>query len=676
MEGIWLRGKRAQRIARLLAAATAAAMTIVLLAQPAPASAAAGGDVQARTLFLTEQVRPGAVRGALRGPVQPQHMVAQPGEEEAYIIAFRPPRDVYVDAVLDASSSPFARQWTQMLRMEWVNVTRPSTAMGSRPGRYADPLPPQVAGQGNAGRLLARGGQWNAFVVLVSVPAAQPAGTETGTVLVRDAAGNVLVRSRFTMTTVVTRRADGAADPAIAPHDARNFKMLFGFNPNWYRALAPAKTAQEQYEQTYRTLWMLARHRAAPNQWQKAYPTGNGTYDCSASDGYLKVFAEMPWWADGRAGALPVALMPNHAVARCTTDGFTIRDEKGKASKFDHKVGDPVRSAWFIYRIADHWRKAGIQDHRTYFLNPFDEPSPEQNLTEVPKVNKMVHDYAPGVKVLGTTWPMERAEQRVCRQLRGRQVCAMRRGQQASNGHLRDGQGGDDLDGWVAPYFRMFGFGVTKTQRELGIDRSREVIDRLRQIQRNGGEAWTYDLPLGTRRVPQLAIDGPSTDARFLYWPLGREGTQGWFSAVTNRWVDPYQTTTPRNPWDAPLSWVGTEALDRENTGPHGVVSNGWGSLYYPGYRPKLGLIDPLAQPVSSLRLQRMRDGVEDVNMMRQYRDRFGQKALDDALLGVLGSLQAGTDLPGNETFPRYRQPGLSLRMEIIRRQMLARLAQ
>ena len=33
-------------------------------------------------------------------------------------------------------------------------------------------------------------------------------------------------------------------------------------------------------------------------------------------------------------------------------------------------------------------------------------------------------------------------------------------------------------------------------------------------------------------------------------------------------------------------------------------------------------------------------------------------------------------DLPGNEAFPRYTQAGLALRMEIIRRQLLAELAQ
>ncbi|MCW2922630.1 MAG: hypothetical protein JWM98_34 [Thermoleophilia bacterium] len=669
MEGNRIRGERALR--RVLMSSLVA---LVASAIAMPTIALAAG-VQARTLFMTEQVRPSGVRGPLAGPVQPQFMVAQPGEEEGFMLAIRPGSTVHASATVDPGSSAFATQWTQVLRSQYVTITRPSTGMGSRPGRYADPLPPQVPTAGNAGRLTARGGEWSAFAVIVSVPATATAGTSGGTVVVRDEHGTVLARAKFSVTVVPTKNSSGSLDPAITPHDPRNFKLLFNFNPNWYRALAPADTAQDQYEQTYRTLWMLARHRAAPNVWQKAYPSGDGTYGCSAADGYLKVFDQIPWWADGKPGAVPVALMPNHTVARCDQDGFTIRDEKAAGTKFDDAVGDKVKSAWFIYRVADHWRTAGIQDSRAYFLNPFDEPSAEQNATVVPEVNKLVHDYAPGVKVLGTTWPMETGGQRVCRTVAGRQHCAIQAAQKSSNANLRDGQGGDDLDGWIAPYFRMYGFASTPEQKLAGVNRAREVVTRLKAVQKAGGEAWTYDLPLATKRLPQLAIDGPSSDARFLFWPLGREGFNGWFSAVTNRWVDPVATTKPRNPWDAPLSWVGSAALDKENTGPAGVVSNGWGSLYYPGLRPQLGLTDPLAQPVSSLRLERMRDGVEDANLMRQYRTRFGQSALNRVTAGVVGPLVGGRGLPNGEAFPAYTTAGLSMRMEIIRRQMLAEMS-
>jgi hypothetical protein len=42
----------------------------------------------------------------------------------------------------------------------------------------------------------------------------------------------------------------------------------------------------------------------------------------------------------------------------------------------------------------------------------------------------------------------------------------------------------------------------------------------------------------------------------------------------------------------------------------------------------------------------------------------------------VLGAMRSGTDLPGNEAFPSFSQAGLALRMEVIRRQMLAELSQ
>lgn len=621
---------------------------VLVVAPAASAATAVAAGVQARTLFLSESFRPTSVRAPIQGSVVPEQLVAQPGEEEGLQLAVRVPATTRLEAWVTGHDA--ITRWSQVLRVEWVDVTRPSTAMGGRTGRFADPLPPQTgaSGQFGAGKLLARGGEWSGFALVVSVPAATAAGTYTGQLHVRDQRGVELVRQDLRLTVVQTRGAQGA-DPAIAPHDARNFKVLFNFNPAWYRALAPAKTAQDQYEQTYRTLWMLARHRAAPTHWHRAYPSGDGTYSCSAANGYLKAYDDLPWWADGRPGALPVKLLPNHAVKRCT-EGFEIRNGRASASKYDDTISDVVRSAWFIYRIADHWRRAGVQDHRSYFLNPFDEPDAAQNRSVVPQVNKLVHDYAPGVKVLATTWPMRQGTQK------------------SDNSNLLDG-GSDDLDGWVAPYFRAWGF--------QGKGRSREVVQRLRGVRAKGGEMWTYDLPIGSRGVPQMAIDGPATDARFMFWPLGREGFQGWYTATSNRWIDPVRHSQARNPWDDPLSWVGTKVGSGVggDTGPHGVVSNGWGSLFYPGYRPAVGLNDPLAQPVSSLRLQRMRDGVEDVNLMRQYRDRFGETWLNSRVAGVIGPVRALPNAPAGEAFPSYRLPGLALRMETARRQLLADLA-
>jgi hypothetical protein len=649
-------------------------------------SARAAADAATRTLFLTESVTPDAVRGPLAGPVQPEDMVAQPGEEESFQLAIKVPATTRLVATVTPSSDAYLVKWTQVLRAEYVNITRPSTGTSGRKGAFVDPLPPQLgaATTFDAGKLEATGGKWSAFVFVISVPIGEPAGVHAGTIEVRSPDGVVASQS-FSVNVVDTKDASGAADPAITPHDKRNYKMLFNFNPAWYRVFAPVGDAQENYEQTYRTLWMLARHRAAPTHWQRAYPVADGTYSCAAADGYLKVFDQMPWWADGKPGGVPVANVPNQATARCDQPDFEMRDQKSKATKFDDTIGDVAKSTAFLKNVAAQWTKSGLIDDRAYFLNPFDEPDGHQNNTVVPEINSIVHQNAPGVKVLGTTWPMVKGRAaKTCRtttvKAKGKAArkvkrCASNPGQTSSNSVLSDG-GDNDLDAFVAPYFRSYGFATTAAQKAAGMSRSREIINRLDAFQAKGGEKWTYDLPLGSSQVPQLSIDSPATDARFMFWTLGRDHFQGFFIAVSNRWIDPVETTKARNPWDAPLSWVGTKSSDADNMGPHGVVSNGWGSLFYPPMRPALGLTDILAQPVASIRLERMRDGVEDANLMTQYRDRFGQKALNARLVSVVGPLRVAKNLPGGETFPSYSNAGLPLRMEIARRTMIADLAQ
>lgn len=665
--------RRGSRARGLRACVTSLAALAALLVG---AASAHGAPAEVRTLFLTETLRPSVVRGPLQGTVQPHAMVAQPGEEEGFILALRPTTAAVLDARVDPTSDELLTGWSEFLRVSFVKISTPSSGLGAQPGLYPDPLPPQVGGAQDfgAGKLHAPANRWSGYVVLVSVPANATAGLHSGAIIVKDSTGARVATVPYSIRVIRTKAKDGTLDGAIAPHDSRNFKVLFNFNPGWYRRAAPAAGLQKQYEQTYRTLWFLARHRAGSTHWFRAYPSADGSYGCQAAAGYLKTYNDMPWWADGQPGALPVTLMPNHAVARCDT-GSTIRDEKATTARTDDVIGNFVGSAWFIYRNAEQWRNSGVQDHRTYFLNPFDEPTAAQNQEEVPKVNELVHTYAPGVKVLGTTWPMRSGSETQCSPApRGGELCAKVKLQDADNSNLSDG-GTDDLDGWVVPYFRAYGFGPTQQQARIGVDRNYEVRDRLREIRRAGGESWTYDLPIGTRRVPQLAIDAPTTDARFMFWPLAEEGHTGWFIAVSNRWVDPVQVDQPRDPWSNPLSWAGHNGVDDGTTGPGGTISNGWGSLFYPGYRPQLGLTDSLGQPVSSLRLERMRDGVEDANLMRQYRDRFGDATLRARLAGVLGPVQTVPEAHSRETFPTYSLPGLGLRMELARRQMLLELA-
>ena len=156
-------------------------------------------------------------------------------------------------------------------------------------------------------------------------------------------------------------------------------------------------------------------------------------------------------------------------------------------------------------------------------------------------------------------------------------------GVKQANGFLND-----DVDIWGVRYFYFFG-----------------RIPALRQQQAAGKEIWWYTYANGqVAKIPNYVIEKPNTDERVWGWLMQQWNVDGlmnwglneWFKPNTGSWRDPYQDT---------LSY-------------HRVASaNGDCSLIYPGYYPRYGLDDPYAAPVSSLRLEALRDGLEDREYLR-----------------------------------------------------------
>jgi hypothetical protein len=73
-----------------------------------------------------------------------------------------------------------------------------------------------------------------------------------------------------------------------------------------------------------------------------------------------------------------------------------------------------------------------------------------------------------------------------------------------------------------------------------------------------------------------------------------------------NRWGKPTTGDGWRDPYRNPLSLI-----------KGNLRSNGDTSLVYPGYYPRYGLDRPTAAPVSSLRLEALRDGLEEREYLR-----------------------------------------------------------
>ena len=148
----------------------------------------------------------------------------------------------------------------------------------------------------------------------------------------------------------------------------------------------------------------------------------------------------------------------------------------------------------------------------------------------------------------------------------------------------------DDVDIWGVRYFYFFG-----------------RIPALRQEQAAGKQVWWYPYYNGqVAKLPNFVIEKPNTDQRVWGWLMEQWHVDGLINWALNRWVSATSSSTYRDPYQEPLTW---STATRQ--------ANGDSSLIYPGYYPAYGLTDPYAPPVSSLRLEALRDGLEDREYLR-----------------------------------------------------------
>lgn len=148
----------------------------------------------------------------------------------------------------------------------------------------------------------------------------------------------------------------------------------------------------------------------------------------------------------------------------------------------------------------------------------------------------------------------------------------------------------DDVDIWGVRYFYFFG-----------------RVPALRAEQANGKQVWWYPYYNGqVAKLPNFVIEKPNTDQRVWGWLMEQWDVDGLINWALNRWVSATSPSTYRDPYQEPLTW--STAVRQ---------ANGDSSLIYPGYYPAYGLTDPYAQPVSSLRLEALRDGLEDREYLR-----------------------------------------------------------
>jgi hypothetical protein len=171
----------------------------------------------------------------------------------------------------------------------------------------------------------------------------------------------------------------------------------------------------------------------------------------------------------------------------------------------------------------------------------------------------------------------------------------------AGNAFLWDG-GNDDVDIWTVLGARFYGKFTNPAQSRKHISHAHDKYSVIQQVRSRGKQIWTYNS--ANTKTPGFQATEPLSDSRMFFLWAALEGIQGVLYGEN-------MTAYKGNPLDA-------------------VGNGGEFVLLYPG----LGSPDP------SARLEQIRDGIEDWEVLNALRARKGAGAVR-ALLGGQGLFSA-----------------------------------
>ncbi len=164
--------------------------------------------------------------------------------------------------------------------------------------------------------------------------------------------------------------------------------------------------------------------------------------------------------------------------------------------------------------------------------------------------------------------------------------------------------------------------------------------EKVRERRAAGEEVWWYLCTVPKAPYLGLFIDHPGTALRLWPWQSWQYGVQGILIWATTYWhsLEAYPDTL-QNPWEDPMSWTTSYGTPRGARLPWG---NGDGRFLYPPRRDPNAVTAPcLDGPISSLRWENLRDGLEDYEyfwLLDQQVRRVGALIEERGKNGVMGS--------------------------------------
>ncbi len=266
------------------------------------------------------------------------------------------------------------------------------------------------------------------------------------------------------------------------------------------------------------------------------------------------------WWKDSATN------MANQVSSAGGFPAMALPISNNRTSPGNYIAGvDPKRpDTWcpYLQAVHDYWQQHNFTNPNVIpYLYGQDEPG-AAGFTLVGKQAEAAHKCFPGSKELVTGNPF------------------------AGNKYLWDGKGTNDVDIWTVLASRFYGQYTNPSQAKKHISHERDKYKPIQQARANGKLIWSYTYQ-GAGATPGFLASEPVSDARMFPLWAALENVQGLlYEGLTN---------FTGNPLDS-------------------VAQNGGRVLIYPG---------SVSGPITSARVEQIRDGAEDwavLNIVRQKR--------------------------------------------------------
>ncbi len=288
------------------------------------------------------------------------------------------------------------------------------------------------------------------------------------------------------------------------------------------------------------------------------------------------------WWLDKSAQMVAAAGQPTQFASMW----IPISNNRWSPSTYVGGRSPYKPQTWCGYLRSVHsfWQKHGWTGTYPY-LYGMDEPGATQFRT-VAKQAKVTHSCFPGSHVLVTGKPT------------------------AQNHFLWNG-GNDDVDVWVVLASRYYGEYTNPSLSRRGISHQNKELGLINSARRHHKQIWTYTYDAASHSTPGFTATEPASDPRvFVDW-AALEGITGL------------------------LYGQGTTTYAKGNPLVSNDKAKGSFVLVYPG---KDG-------PIASARLEVLREGIEDWEILNVVRHNRGAAAVRKLLSGLFSTTAKGARL-------------------------------